>query len=174
MNLAVVGTGYVGLVTGVCFAETGNNVICVDIDKHKIDKLNNGEIPIYEPGLEALVNKNEHLRVYKKGELPEYLHYNNNDLIPPIICIAEDGWSISSRDYFESRPGAYTGGAHGYDFEDKSMQGIFIGTGPRFVENINGPAFQNIHLYELMCDILKIEPANNDGNPDATAIYLKK
>ena len=58
MNLAVVGTGYVGLVTGVCFAETGNNVTCVDIDKGKIDKLNNGVIPIYEPGLEVIYERN--------------------------------------------------------------------------------------------------------------------
>jgi UDPglucose 6-dehydrogenase len=58
MKLAVVGTGYVGLVTGVCFAETGNNVVCVDIDKKKIDKLNNGEIPIYEPGLETIYERN--------------------------------------------------------------------------------------------------------------------
>jgi UDPglucose 6-dehydrogenase len=58
MNIAVVGTGYVGLVTGTCFAETGNNVICVDIDKSKVDKLNNGKITIYEPGLELLFERN--------------------------------------------------------------------------------------------------------------------
>ncbi|MFN7331324.1 MAG: UDP-glucose dehydrogenase family protein [Bacteroidota bacterium] len=58
MNIAVVGTGYVGLVTGTCFAETGNNVICVDIDKSKVEKLNNGKITIYEPGLELLFERN--------------------------------------------------------------------------------------------------------------------
>lgn len=58
MKIAVVGTGYVGLVTGTCFAETGNEVICVDIDTKKVDKLTNGQITIYEPGLEKLFLRN--------------------------------------------------------------------------------------------------------------------
>ena len=58
MKIAVVGTGYVGLVTGTCFAETGNTVTCVDIDEKKVAKLKNGEVPIYEPGLEALFERN--------------------------------------------------------------------------------------------------------------------
>lgn len=58
MNIAVVGTGYVGLVSGTCFAETGNDVICVDIDQTKVDRLSNGQITIYEPGLEILFKRN--------------------------------------------------------------------------------------------------------------------
>jgi UDPglucose 6-dehydrogenase len=64
MKIAVVGTGYVGLVTGTCFAETGNTVTCVDIDASKIDKLNSGQITIYEPGLEKLFLRNQ-----KEGRL---------------------------------------------------------------------------------------------------------
>lgn len=58
MKIAVVGTGYVGLVTGTCFAETGNDVICIDIDANKVARMQQGEIPIYEPGLDVIFERN--------------------------------------------------------------------------------------------------------------------
>ncbi len=64
MNIAVIGTGYVGLVTGTCFSETGNNVTCVDIDEQKVKKLSSGKVTIYEPGLEKIFLRNE-----KEGRL---------------------------------------------------------------------------------------------------------
>ncbi len=58
MKITVIGTGYVGLVTGTCLAETGNDVVCVDCDRKKIDVLNRGHVPLYEPGLAELVTRN--------------------------------------------------------------------------------------------------------------------
>ena len=64
MKIGIFGTGYVGLVTGACFAERGNHIICVDVDEKKIEKLEQGIMPIYEPGLEEIV-----LKGYKLGTL---------------------------------------------------------------------------------------------------------
>lgn len=58
MNIAVVGTGYVGLVTGTCLAETGNHVVCIDVDEDKVQRMKQGEVPIYEPGLKTLFDRN--------------------------------------------------------------------------------------------------------------------
>lgn len=72
MHLSIIGTGYVGLVTGTCFAETGNNVVCIDIDERKINNLKNGKSPIYEPGLDTLLERNiREKRISFTTSLPE-------------------------------------------------------------------------------------------------------
>ena len=84
MKICVIGTGYVGLVSGACFADLGNTVNCVDKDQHKIDTLNGGGIPIYEPGLNEIVSKN-----YLSGRLKFTtnlkLGVRNSDII--FICV---------------------------------------------------------------------------------------
>ncbi len=80
MNISIVGTGYVGLVSGACFAELGAKVFCIDTNKDKIDRLNNGFIPIYEPGLEDLVHRNVKAgRLFFSTDLTESL--NNVEML---------------------------------------------------------------------------------------------
>ncbi|MDP3034352.1 MAG: UDP-glucose/GDP-mannose dehydrogenase family protein [Methanobacteriaceae archaeon] len=92
MKITIIGTGYVGLVTGTCFSEMGNNVYCVDIDKNKIDDLKNGIIPIYEPGLEELVVRNyEHKNLIFTTKLKEGLDSSEICFIAVGTPVGEDG-----------------------------------------------------------------------------------
>ena len=83
MKIGVIGSGYVGLVAAACFAEMGNHVVCVDIDKHKITELKKGIVPIYEPGLEALVEEN-----HQKGTLNFATDINDALSIAEVVFIA--------------------------------------------------------------------------------------
>ena len=92
MNLTVIGTGYVGLVTGTCFAEMGNTVTCIDVDTKKIEHLRNGEIPIYEPGLEAMVKRNvQNGTLHFDTQLKHNLHNCDIAFIAVGTPMGEDG-----------------------------------------------------------------------------------
>jgi UDPglucose 6-dehydrogenase len=92
MNLTVIGTGYVGLVSGTCFAEMGNNVVCVDVDQSKVDRLKQGILPIYEPGLDPLVLRNaEQGRLRFTSSLAEAMHKTEVFFIAVGTPPGEDG-----------------------------------------------------------------------------------
>lgn len=120
----------------------------------------------------ALKGANPHFSIYRKDETPEHWHYRNHRRITPLVGVAEEGWSVSSRLYFDSHPYAYQGGTHGYDPLVKSMQATFIAHGPGFKTGLKVPSFQNIHIYELMAALLDVDPAVNDGNLDSVRILL--
>ncbi|MEE9466659.1 MAG: ectonucleotide pyrophosphatase/phosphodiesterase, partial [Candidatus Neomarinimicrobiota bacterium] len=106
------------------------------------------------------------LQVYRRDEIPARLHYSSHHRIPPIIGIADEGWSITTHDYYDRNPARFQGGAHGYDNRYKSMGGIFIAKGPAFKSGQVVEAFENIHIYNLLAMVLDVDPAPNDGNPD--------
>ena len=92
MNITVIGSGYVGLVSGTCFAEMGNRVTCVDIDSVKIEKLNQGIIPIFEPGLETMVLKNvKNKNLFFTTELNEALQNSEIAFIAVGTPMGDDG-----------------------------------------------------------------------------------
>ncbi len=95
MKITIIGTGYVGLVTGACFAETGATVHCVDIDKEKIEQLNNGKIPIYEPGLDEMIERNtKKNRLFFSTDLKEGL----KDSEAAFICVGTPSDTDGSAD----------------------------------------------------------------------------
>lgn len=82
MKITVIGSGYVGLVSGACLAEVGNDVLCLDVDANKIQILNEGGIPIYEPGLEAMVQRNKAAgRLRFTTDIPEAVAHGNIQFI---------------------------------------------------------------------------------------------
>jgi len=130
------------------------------------------------PGMEdsiynALKGVNPHFSIYRKSETPEHWHYRNHRRITPLIGVAEEGWSVTTRAYYDTHPDAYMGGTHGYDPLVKSMQGTFIAFGPGFKSGLKVSSFQNIHLYELFSALLNVEPVPNDGSRDSIRDFLQ-
>ena len=116
-----------------------------------------------------LKGANPHLAVYRKGEVPTRFHYDTNARITPLVLMAEEGWMITTRAARQR-----TGGAHGFDNQLLSMGALFVAAGPAFRQGYTAPAFQNIHVYELICRILGLTPARNDGSIDSTKAMLKR
>ena len=123
----------------------------------------------------ALKNRHPALAVYRSAELPEKYGLAGHPRLPPVIGIAENGWAIASRREFDRwrSAGREAGGAHGYDPQVRDMHGIFVAAGLRFRNGMRVPAFENIQIYELMCALMTIEPAKNDGDPAVTRAMLR-
>ena len=126
----------------------------------------------FEIVLQALREAHPHLHVYRKAELPAHLHFGTHPRIPPIVGLADEGWTITTRTRFEQQPDRFPMGMHGYDPTLPSMHGILIAHGPAFAHGRVVPPVENIHLYTLMCRLLGITPAPNDGSPEATELLL--
>jgi predicted AlkP superfamily pyrophosphatase or phosphodiesterase len=122
----------------------------------------------------ALVRAHPSLKVYRKGELPERLHYNTGAHVTPIVAIAEEGWSIASREVAARKPRGKTEGAHGYDNGLPSMGALFVAAGPDIRRGVKVPAFSNVHVYSLMTELLHLPPAPTDGSVDSVRAIMRE
>lgn len=120
----------------------------------------------------------KHATCWKKADIPDRLNYKQGKRVAPIICSSEEGWITTSRERYDDwmkdvidpeKPR----GAHGYDNRYQSMQATFIAHGEAFKNGYTAEPFANIDVYSLMCRILGLKPAINDGNLDAVRGMLK-
>lgn len=123
----------------------------------------------------ALKGKWPHLTIYKRNEIPERYHYRDHPRIAPIVGVPDLGWTITTWEAeARRRPNAEPArGAHGYDPALRDMHGLFVAAGPDVREALLVEPFQNIHIYEFLCALLKITPAKNDGDPGVTRGFLR-
>ncbi len=110
---------------------------------------------------------------YTRDNLPAKWHYRDNERIPDLIGLAKEGWQMSNRQLFERNPDYYSGGTHGYDPSLPSMHAAFIAHGPQFKNKFKADGFSLIHIYELLCAVIGIEPAPNDGSLGEVKHLLK-
>jgi predicted AlkP superfamily pyrophosphatase or phosphodiesterase len=108
-----------------------------------------------------LLNKSKGLKAWSKTELPSKWHYGTNPRISEIVVVADSSWSIGTR----SDGSSVRGGAHGYDNSNSDMFSIFYAAGPSFKKNYKFKELNNVDIYNLICRILDISPAENDGDP---------
>ena len=118
----------------------------------------------------ALKDKHPRLTVYRNEDLPERYRLAGHPRYPAVIGIADDGWDVVSRQRLTRDYGER--GNHGYDPMHRSMHGLFIAAGPAFREGMKAPQFDNVHVYELLCRVLGVRPASNDGDPEVTAAFF--
>ncbi|MGH8124147.1 MAG: alkaline phosphatase family protein, partial [Rudaea sp.] len=150
------------------------------VDMQKVDLIGAGVVAGLEakPDNEATVDKallgaHDHMRCWHRSELPLRLHYGANPRIPPIVCVADDGWLISTQQYLENPRHHFSKGEHGYDNDDPKMQALFVAHGPAFKRGLAVPEFDNVNVYLLLTHILGIQPATNDGDFAVTQGMLR-
>jgi len=113
---------------------------------------------------ESLRDAHPHVSVYWKDSIPERFEYGSHPRVPPIIGIADDGWTITTHPFFDRAPEGADGGNHGFDHHAPDMQGIFIAAGPSFREGARVSAFRNVNVYLLVMKALGLPAVEGDGD----------
>ncbi len=120
----------------------------------------------------AALSDAPHLSAYRRDELPDTLHFQNHRRIPSVLALADDRWSITTREQYEENPGYLDGGAHGYDMRYDNMHTLLLADGPAFRSSASVEQLSILHLYELMSALLNLDPAPNDGRLEAARPLL--
>jgi predicted AlkP superfamily pyrophosphatase or phosphodiesterase len=113
------------------------------------------------------------LAVYRKAEVPARLHFSTGNRISPIVAIADEGWTITTRAREAARKGAFSLGAHGYDNALPSMSGVLVAAGPGIRTGVTRPPMANVHVYSLLAALLGVTPASSDGAMDSVRTMLR-
>ena len=125
--------------------------------------------------VKTLAAKQKSFQVYRREDLPERFHFRAHRRIPPVILLADEGWTIiRTPRSVKAMAGFFQRGAHGFDPALPSMAGIFLAWGPAFRKSTSLPPFANIQVYNLICEILGLSSAPNDGNTELAPKILRK
>ena len=114
------------------------------------------------------------VKVYLREEVPAHLHYRASDRISPVVLICDDHWNLEQKTGWPNRVLTYSRGTHGWDPETTNMGALFVAQGPAFRRGAVLEAFDNIHVYNLLCAVLGLNPAPNDGDQRLVHAALKR
>ena len=150
------------------------------VDMHDVSVITAGVVaglaprPGHESDVDhALLAPHDHMRCWNKSAMPARLHYGSNARIPPIVCVANDGWLIETQEYLDRPKHHISTGEHGYDNADPKMRALFVAHGAAFKRGYVVPEFDNVDVYPLLTRILGIEPEPNDGSIGPVAAALR-
>ena len=158
-----------------------DHAIAIDdiVDLHDVQLINDGVLTglAAMPGHEAevehvLLAPHPHMTCWNKAHMPARLHYGANPRVPPLLCLAADGWTIGTHETLARSDHERHRGEHGYDNDDPNMRALFVAHGPAFRHGMVVPEFDNVDVYPLLAHILGIKPAPSDGDFEAVAPML--
>lgn len=169
---------------GMAAADTKRVIVLDDhIDLRDVDIVDiNPTIGLFpKPGKEdtvyrALAGAHPRLAVYRRDQTPERWHYRGHPRIPPIVGVADEGWQVLRRDTLAEIVAHRirgNGGQHGYEPSLMSMRGLFVAAGPAFKQGATVPAFENIHIYGALTQVLGVTPAPHNGDAQIARALLR-
>jgi predicted AlkP superfamily pyrophosphatase or phosphodiesterase len=167
MNLVVVSDH------GMAYVPRGNIVFADDAtDLAALDTVSLGVMATFnpKPGVDSrdaiarLLGPHEHMRCYRREDLPKRLDYGTHSRVPAIECLADTGWAIISRDALAKRKDPMSLGEHGYDNLDPNMRALFIAHGPSIARGVTIAPFPNVDVYPLLMTLIGLPAQPNDGH----------